>query len=141
MASFRFRQPAWSVCRQAYYVSVEVLLHSHCGLGLFHHLVKLLVGLHQCCHAQESSVVGLLHVVLEYRTGAVQYSYPAVIQTSDGLVHITYSWHRKRIKHVVIDPSKLVTYPIVDGVWPKDKMPWTKSTETESVAQGTEVLQ
>lgn len=79
--------------------------------------------------------------VLEYRTGAVQYSYPAVIQTSDGLVHITYSWHRKRIKHVVIDPSKLVTYPIVDGVWPKDKMPWTKSTETESVAQGTEVLQ
>lgn len=79
--------------------------------------------------------------VLEYRTGAVQYSYPSVIQTRDGMVHITYSWHRKRIKHVVIDPDKLETYPIVDGVWPKDKMPWIKSTDTIDVASGTEVLQ
>ena len=61
--------------------------------------------------------------VLEYRTGSVQYSYPSVIQTRDGLVHVSYSWHRKRIKHVVIDPKKLETYPIVDGQWPKDKIP------------------
>lgn len=79
--------------------------------------------------------------VLEYRTGAVQYSYPAIIQTKDGLVHITYSWHRKRIKHVVIDPDKLETYPIVNGVWPKDKMPWIKSSDTVGVASNTEVLQ
>ncbi|MEX2093702.1 MAG: sialidase family protein [Pirellulales bacterium] len=47
-----------------------------------------------------------------------EYSYPAVIQTHDGLVHITYTWHRKRIMHVIIDPAKLRPTPIVDGKWP-----------------------
>ena len=31
-----------------------------------------------------------------------QYSYPSVIQSSDGLVHIVYTWRRKAIKHVVV---------------------------------------
>jgi beta-galactosidase len=35
------------------------------------------------------------------------YAYPAIIQAADGLVHITYTWDRDRIKHVVIDPAKL----------------------------------
>jgi predicted neuraminidase len=43
--------------------------------------------------------------VLESEPG--EYSYPAVIQTTDGLVHVTYTWRRERIKHVVIDPAKL----------------------------------
>jgi predicted neuraminidase len=43
--------------------------------------------------------------VLESEPG--EYSYPAVIQTSDGLVHITYTWKRQRIKHVAIDPAQL----------------------------------
>ena len=42
--------------------------------------------------------------VLESEPG--EYSYPAIIQTADGLVHITYTWRRERIKHVVIDPAK-----------------------------------
>ena len=45
-------------------------------------------------------------LVLE--SGLGEYSYPAVIQTGDGLVHLTYSWNLSRIRHVVIDPAKLL---------------------------------
>ena len=44
-------------------------------------------------------------LVLESEPG--EYSYPAVIQSRDGLVHITYTWKRQRVKHVVVDPTKL----------------------------------
>jgi len=47
-----------------------------------------------------------------------QYSYPSVIQTKDGMVHIVYTWRRERIKHVMIDPNKLKLEPIVDEKWP-----------------------
>ncbi|MVM30358.1 sialidase [Spirosoma sp. HMF4905] len=47
-----------------------------------------------------------------------QYSYPSVIQTNDGLVHVIYTWRRQKIKHAVIDPKKLKLEPIKDGVWP-----------------------
>ncbi|MBN1414251.1 MAG: hypothetical protein JW973_04060 [Bacteroidales bacterium] len=70
----------------------------------------------------------------------VQYSYPSVIQIRDGLVHVSYSWHRKRIKHVVIDPKKLKTYPIVNGQWPKDKMPWIISADSDETTVNTEVI-
>jgi alpha-L-rhamnosidase len=41
-----------------------------------------------------------------------EYSYPSVIQSADGMVHIVYTWHRKRIKYISLDPSKLQPKPI-----------------------------
>ena len=55
--------------------------------------------------------------VLESESG--EFSYPAVIQTADGLVHVTYTWKRQSIKHVVLDPKKLVLRPIQGGEWPR----------------------
>jgi predicted neuraminidase len=62
-------------------------------------------------------------LVLEREPG--EYSYPAVIQTADGLVHVTYTWQRQRIRHVTIDPAKLRSAPMTDGAWP-DALPQAK---------------
>jgi predicted neuraminidase len=48
-----------------------------------------------------------------------EYSYPAIIQTADGLIHMVYTWKRQKIRHTVVDPAKLVLRDFVNGDWPK----------------------
>lgn len=43
--------------------------------------------------------------ILEDRPG--EYSYPAVIQGSDGCLHITYTWNRRQIRYVELAPNAL----------------------------------
>jgi len=45
--------------------------------------------------------------ILESEPG--EYSYPSIIQASDGAVHIVYTWRRRKIKHVVVPATRLQT--------------------------------
>jgi predicted neuraminidase len=42
---------------------------------------------------------------LEEQAG--EYSYPALIQSADGKLHVTYTWNRKHIKYLNFDPKAL----------------------------------
>jgi predicted neuraminidase len=65
----------------------------------------------------ENGKTWLAAAILENEPG--EFSYPAVIQTRNNLVHVTYTWKRKSIKHVVIDPAKCVPREIENGKWPE----------------------
>jgi predicted neuraminidase len=47
-----------------------------------------------------------------------EFAYPAVIQSADGKVHILYSWNRRKLKYVELDPNKLLLRDMVMGQWP-----------------------
>lgn len=44
--------------------------------------------------------------VLTLERAQGEYSYPAIIQARDHKIHVTYTYRRQSIKHVVMDPAK-----------------------------------
>lgn len=58
--------------------------------------------------------------LLENDPPGTEYSYPAVIQSDDGLIHITYTWKRRLIRHVVVDPARIEPRPMTGMAWPSE---------------------
>ena len=44
-------------------------------------------------------------MVKALETDPGEYSYPAIIQAADGKLHVTYTWKRQKVKHLVLDPK------------------------------------
>jgi predicted neuraminidase len=65
----------------------------------------------------ENGIDWLAALVLE-DSKISQYSYPSIIQSADGMIHVVYTWRRLKIKHVVIDPAQLQLTKIDSLDWP-----------------------
>lgn len=48
--------------------------------------------------------------IVTLEDGDGEYSYPSIINSTDGLVHIVYTWNRTNIKYVLLDESDLTIH-------------------------------
>jgi predicted neuraminidase len=81
----------------------HLLIYNHLGSGMTGWGRRGLLNLAISDDGLQWRKVGVLE-----REPRAEFSYPAIIQADDGLVHMTYTWKRERIKHVVVDPEKIV---------------------------------
>ena len=91
----------------------QLLVYNHTGKGVTGPRDREMLNV----AVSEDGVKWKAALVLEKENG--EFSYPAVIQTADGKVHTTYTWKRERIRHVVLDPAKLVLREMSEGRWPE----------------------
>jgi len=56
-------------------------------------------------------------------TCAQEFSYPYLLQSRDGYIHLVYTWHRSRIKHVRLDPLQPLLTATATVVAPKNAPP------------------
>ncbi len=47
--------------------------------------------------------------VLDLETVPGEFSYPSILQTSDGQLHLSYTWRRRLVKHVIVNLSALTS--------------------------------
>ncbi len=80
----------------------HVLIYNHLGTGQSGWGKRGLLNL----AVSDDGMTWYEAAVLEQEQGA-EFSYPAIIQSTDGRVHVTYTWKRQRIKHLVLDPTQL----------------------------------
>ncbi len=64
------------------------------GVGTAQSEAYVASAMRQLCHDQEC---------------AQEYSYPYLLQGRDGSLHLIYTWHRTRIKHIRLDPSQYLS--------------------------------
>lgn len=64
---------------------------------------------------QTASIPGYVASAVRQLCGGVQcsqeFSYPYLLQTRDGYLHLLYTWNRTRIKHLRLDPNQSVLTP------------------------------
>ncbi len=48
--------------------------------------------------------------VVTLEDGPGEYSYPAIIESADGSVHVVYTWKRTAIRHVEFEASELMYF-------------------------------
>ena len=85
---------------------------------IYNHLVKGRNALHAAI--SKDGINWQAAALLENEKPGTEFSYPAVIQSVNGLVHITYTWNRKQIKHVIINPALIVEKSFDGDEWPSE---------------------